>query len=59
MLIEQKTLHQDKPESPHEPVKIPPAGPHATPENTTEEATPGAGALPAGQTGGDVDPGTG
>jgi hypothetical protein len=44
MLIEQKTdpipekreeipseLHQDKPDPPYEPVKIPPAGPHATP----------------------------
>jgi len=36
-----------------------PAGPHARPELTDEDATPGTGALPEPQPDGDVDPGTG
>lgn len=36
-----------------------PAGPHATPEQTNPDATPGAGSLPDTKKGGDVDGGTG
>lgn len=38
---------------------MPSAGPHATPQLTNDEATPGAGALPAELPGDDVDPGAG
>lgn len=41
------------------PTDLPPAGPHATPRHTNEDATPGSGALPAEQPGDDVDPATG
>ncbi len=34
-----------------------PAGPHARPELTDDEATPGTGALPDATKGRDVDPG--
>ena len=36
-----------------------PAGPHATPELTDEDATPGTGALPGRTKSGGVDPGVG
>lgn len=36
-----------------------PAGPHARPDLTNEEATPGTGSLPDGRRGGDADPGSG
>lgn len=36
-----------------------PAGPHATPELTDEDATPGTGALPGRTKSGDIDPGVG
>lgn len=36
-----------------------PAGPHATPELTGDEATPGAGTLPGSDAEGDADAGTG
>jgi hypothetical protein len=35
-----------------------PAGPHARPELTDDDATPGTGALPDRGKGGDVDPGS-
>jgi hypothetical protein len=38
---------------------IHPAGPHATPELTDEDATPGTGALPGPTKNGGVDPGVG
>lgn len=38
--------------------KMHPAGPHARPELTDYEATPGTGALPDITKGGDVDPGS-
>jgi hypothetical protein len=38
---------------------LPSAGPHASPSQTNEEATPGTGALPSDQPGDDVDPATG
>lgn len=38
--------------------KMHPAGPHARPELTDHEATPGTGALPDISKGGDVDPGS-
>jgi hypothetical protein len=41
------------------PADMPTAGPHATPQLTNDEATPGAGALPAELPGDDVDPGAG
>jgi hypothetical protein len=34
---------------PAEPADMPPAGPHAAPERTNENATPGTGALPSAQ----------
>jgi hypothetical protein len=50
------------PKTPH-PDKVPmdhPAGPHAKPELTDDEATPGAGTLPDRSSDGqDVDPGAG
>lgn len=39
--------------------EMPPAGPHASPRHTNDDATPGAGALPADTAGGEVDPATG
>jgi hypothetical protein len=37
----------DSPPTPREPLPdLPPAGPHATPELTNEDATPGSGYLP-------------
>lgn len=36
----------DQPKSPTEKGKTPSAGPHARPELTNEDATPGAGTLP-------------
>jgi hypothetical protein len=46
-----------KPDTPRE---TPPAGPHARPELTNEEATPGSGMLPPADAGqGEVDPGSG
>ena len=36
-----------------------PAGPHATPELTDEDATPGTGALPGRTKSGGIDPGVG
>lgn len=41
------------------PDSMPAAGPHAAGHHTNEDATPGAGALPSGIPGDDVDPGTG
>lgn len=41
------------------PADMPAAGPHATPRLTNDIATPGAGALPSGLPGDDVDPGAG
>jgi hypothetical protein len=38
---------------------LPSAGPHAAPNHTNEDATPGTGALPSAQPGDDVDPATG
>lgn len=38
---------------------FPSAGPHAVPNHTNEDATPGTGALPSAQPGDDVDPATG
>lgn len=39
--------------------RMPPAGPHARPELTNPDATPGTGALPDQNTSGDADGGTG
>jgi len=38
---------------------MPPAGPHATPQQSNADATPGTGVLPSEQPGDDVDPGAG
>jgi len=38
---------------------MPPAGSHATPQNTNADATPGSGALPGEPPGDEVDPATG
>lgn len=44
----------------NEPGRKPPAaGPHATPELTNPDATPGAGSLPQDTTDNDADGGTG
>ena len=42
-----------------DPQTLHPAGPHATPELTDEDATPGTGALPGRTKSGSVDPGVG
>lgn len=42
----------------HSPA-TPPSGPHAKPELTNDEATPGAGSLPSNDDGGDADEGAG
>ena len=39
--------------------KMPAAGPHATKEDTNEDATPGAGSLPSEEPDEDVDAATG
>ncbi|MEF2072237.1 hypothetical protein [Consotaella aegiceratis] len=51
----------DRPEG-RKPAKMsdaPPEGPHAKPELTNEDATPGAGTLPDVKHGGDADGGAG
>jgi hypothetical protein len=48
-----KAKTKPAPRTPH------PAGPHATPELTDEDATPGTGALPGRTKSGGVDPGVG
>lgn len=59
-----KQKHEKKKESRHARERdkdyLPPAGPHAKPELTNEDATPGAGAMSDPQKqGGDADGGTG
>jgi hypothetical protein len=50
---------RDKPaEKPTPAPPVHPAGPHATPELTDDEATPGAGTLPDADTEGDADAAT-
>jgi hypothetical protein len=54
----------DKPKTPPSDEKqtesdMPSAGPHATPELTNHDATPGAGSLPDDDDGGDADGGAG
>jgi hypothetical protein len=41
------------------PEDMPPAGPHAKPELTDRDKTPGSGALPDETLDGDIDPGSG
>ena len=54
----------DKPKAPRSDEKqpdsdMPAAGPHATPELTNPDATPGAGSLPDDDEGSDADGGAG
>jgi hypothetical protein len=64
-LIEQHDLPSRQDDRPNQretgqtPVRMHPAGPHAVPQRTNEDATPGAGMLPSEQPGDDADPGTG
>ncbi|PSC06895.1 hypothetical protein SLNSH_00465 [Alsobacter soli] len=55
----------DRPEGARDPAResreddrVPPAGPHARPDLTDREKTPGTGALPNGDQNGEADPGS-
>lgn len=50
---------EDKGTGPKQPGELAPAGPHAKPELTDTEKTPGSGLLPDPTLDGDVDPGGG